>query len=146
MNQHLTSRPVWISSYLHLELYQPPKTFEVHKKRKTLSDMISTHYAIHTLYFRFDILDTAALSKVSTSLDKDHISSFVMKYSLHILIFLWYWSLKKGIFLFSMLLTTKRVGVFAKNIRLFRKLFPKQWKLTTFTSCFVMLDSFLDNF
>ena len=50
--------------------------------------MISTHYAIHTLYFRFDILDTAALSKVSTSLDKDHISSFVMKYSLHILIFL----------------------------------------------------------
>ena len=34
MNQHLTSRPVWISSYLHLELYQPPKTFEVHKKKE----------------------------------------------------------------------------------------------------------------
>ena len=44
--------------------------------------------------------------------------------------------LKKRHFLFAMLLTTKRV--FAINIRLFRKLFPKQWKLTTFTSCFVI--------
>ena len=90
--------------------------------------MISTHCATHTLYFRFDILDTAALRKVSTSLDKDHISHFVMKYSLHILIFLWYWSFKKIHFLFSMLLTTKRVGVFAKNIRLFRKLFRSSFQ------------------
>ena len=100
----------------------------------------------HTLNFRFDILDTAALSKVSTSLDKDHISRFVMKYSLHILIFLWYLSFLKKAFFVCYVANYQRVGVFAKYIRLFRKLFPKQWKLTTFTSCFVMLDSFLDNF
>ena len=116
------------------------------QERNSLLDKIWTHCATNTLYFRFDILDTPALSKVSTSLDKDHISRFVMKYFLHILIFLLYWSFKKGNFLFSMFLTTKTVGVFAKNIRLFRKLFPKQSKHTTFTSCFVMLDSFLNNF